>query len=421
MKYFNDYYPCKNGTSDISKLLNKAILDSIGDTLVIDDGDYISSTIYLQSNVSIYLSKGANIKLINDISLLYDINDNRDSKINKPTWENCEYNGMPSKYFIYGKNIENFKLYGYGSIDGNEDIFVGVSSENHIEGSFYPRVPLIFIENGKNLSFEGITLKRSAFWTLHLVGCDGVKIEEINIENNPIFTNCDGIDPDHSKNIEINNCNISCADDCIVVKNTEAYKKYGDSYNINVKNCRLRSTSAAIKFGTESFNDFHDMTFRNININNTNRGIAFMLRDGGSAYNIYFEGIKINNHQVSPLHWWGRGEPIHISSIKRNDKSNLGMIDNIIFKDIDADSENGIVIYGDNINKIGLYNVNLNRHLKTDWPHKDIDLRPSIYNVIDGEFYDLHKIGSAKIEIIDSSFREVMINGQAKDIYKRNI
>ena len=51
MKYFNDYYPCKNGTSDISKLLNKAILDSVGDTLVIDSGEYIASTIYLKSNV----------------------------------------------------------------------------------------------------------------------------------------------------------------------------------------------------------------------------------------------------------------------------------------------------------------------------------------------------------------------------------
>lgn len=417
VKYFNDYYPCKNGTSDISKLLNKAILDSVGDTLVIDSGEYIASTIYLKSNVSIFLAKGANIKMIDDISLLYDINDKRDSSINKPTWENCEYNGMPSKYYIYGKDIKNFKIYGFGSIDGNEDIFKGVSSEYHIEGSFYPRVPLIFIENGKNISFEGITLKRSAFWTLHLVGCDGVKIESINIDNNPIFTNCDGIDPDHSKNIKISNCNISCADDCIVIKNTEAYKKYGDSYNIDVLNCRLKSTSAAIKFGTESFNDFHDITFKNINIYDTNRGIAFMLRDGGSAYNIYFEGININNHQVSPLHWWGRGEPIHISNIKRQEKSIEGRIDNIIFKDIDADSENGIVVYGEKINLIGLYNVKLKRHLKTNWPHKDIDLRPSIYNVIEGDFYDLNKIGSAKIEVIDSNFREVMVNGQAKNIH----
>lgn len=417
MKYFNDYYPCKNGTSDIAGLLNKAIKDSIGDTLVIDAGDYISSTIFLQSNVSIYLAKGANIKLVDDISLLYDINDNRDSSINRPTWENCEYNGMPSKYFIYGKNIENLKIYGLGSIDGNEDIFAGITSEYHIEGAFYPRVPLIFIENGKNITIEGITLKRSAFWTIHLVGCDGVKIDSLIIDNNPIFTNCDGIDPDHSKNIDISNCNISCADDCIVIKNTEAFQKYGDSYNIHVKNCRLKSTSAAIKLGTESFGSFHDMTFQCIDIYDSNRGIAFMLRDGGSAYDIYFKEISIKNHQVSPLHWWGRGEPIYISNIKRNENSVLGIIDNIMFRDIDADSENGILIYGEGIKRIGLYNVNLYRHIKTKWPHKDIDLRPSIYNVIEGDFYDLHKVGSAKIEVIDSVFKEVMVNGQAKNIH----
>ena len=409
MRYLNDYNPIKDGSRDTADIINKAIIESIGDTLVIDDGLYLCSTIFLKSNVSIYLSRGARIKLIDDIDKLYDIKLNRKTDILVPTWEDCEYDGRPSKYFIYGKDINNFKIYGNGIIDGNEEIFYGKVTPFHIEGSFYPRVPLIYIENGKNLSFEGITLTKSGFWTLHLVGCDGVKIDSLNILNNPIFTNCDGIDPDHSKNIIIKNTNISCADDCIVIKNTEAFKKYGDSYNIDVSNCTLKSTSAAIKIGTESVSDFKNIRFKNIRIHDTNRGISLMLRDGGSIEDAIFENISIDNHLVSPINWWGRGEPISITNVKRNENTILGHINRVGFKNIDAISENGITIYGDNIKDIGLYNINLSIVKKTEWPREGLDLRPSIHNVIEQRFYDLYSKGAKNIDIMDSNFKDVLM------------
>ena len=409
MRYLNDYNPIKDGSRDTADIINKAIIESIGDTLVIDDGLYLCSTIFLKSNVSIYLSRGARIKLIDDIDKLYDIKLNRKTDILVPTWEDCEYDGRPSKYFIYGKDINNFKIYGNGIIDGNEEIFYGKVTPFHIEGSFYPRVPLIYIENGKNLSFEGITLTKSGFWTLHLVGCDGVRIDSLNILNNPIFTNCDGIDPDHSKNIIIKNTNISCADDCIVIKNTEAFKKYGDSYNIDVSNCTLKSTSAAIKIGTESVSDFKNIRFKNIRIHDTNRGISLMLRDGGSIEDAIFENISIDNHLVSPINWWGRGEPISITNVKRNENTILGHINRVGFKNIDAISENGITIYGDNIKDIGLYNINLSIVKKTEWPREGLDLRPSIHNVIEQRFYDLYSKGAKNIDIMDSNFKDVLM------------
>ena len=43
-----------------------------------------------------------------------------------------------------------------------------------------------------------------------------------------------------------------------------------------------------------------------------------MLRDGGNVFDVRFENITIDNHLVSPLNWWGRGEPISITNIKRD-------------------------------------------------------------------------------------------------------
>ena len=88
----------------------------------------------------------------------------------------------------------------------------------------------MFIENCKNLSISGVTLTNSAFWTVHLVGCDGVNIDSVKILNNRRMLNADGIDPDHSKNIVINNCYIESADDCIAIKNTLKFVKKDPSF-----------------------------------------------------------------------------------------------------------------------------------------------------------------------------------------------
>lgn len=81
--------------------------------------------------------------------------------------------------------------------------------------------------------------RKSAFWTTHLVGCEDVLISGIRILNNLRMANCDGIDPDHCKNVRITNCHIECADDCIVFKNTAAAMQYGACENIIVDNCTL--------------------------------------------------------------------------------------------------------------------------------------------------------------------------------------
>ncbi len=408
-KYFSEYKPYKDGINNDGVLLSKAIKECSlnNDRLIIESGIYKCGTIYLCDNASIYLNKGAKIKLSDDDKDFYSF-DSGNKVITRNTWADCTYNGKPSKYFIYGKDLKNITIDGEGTIDGSEELFVGKSNPYHIEGKYYPRTPLIYMENCKDIKLEHVLLERSAFWTVHLVGCDGVLIDGISIRNNPIFTNSDGIDPDHSKNMIIRNCDISCADDCIVLKSTSYAKHYGPTENVEVYNCKLKSTCAAIKLGTESYSDFKNIYFHDIDIVDTNRGISLMIRDGGSVYNTKFENIKINSHQVSPLHWWGRGEPISITNIKRDETSILGTIYDVSFKNISCDSENGITIVGDNINDIEFNNVSLNIHDKTAWEKKDLDLRPSIYNVLEGEFHELYIKGNPNIKLENTIFKDVV-------------
>ncbi|MBQ9520112.1 MAG: hypothetical protein IJR67_01400 [Acholeplasmatales bacterium] len=363
-----------------TKAINMAICDlKIDDTLVFSKNKvYESGTIFLKSNIKLKFEHNAVLKASSDINL-FNISNNNINNLEVNTFINCDYDGNPKLYFIYGKNIENVEIIGKGIIDGNEEIFYGEIEESYIEGKFYPRMPLIYLENSKNLEFNNITLRNSAFWTLHLVGCEYVIVDGVKILNNRRMLNADGIDPDHSKNIVIKNCYIESADDCIVLKGTGANTKYGDVYNIHVSNCTLKSSSAAIKIGTETFAKFYDIHFDNIKIKDSNRGISFQLRDDGEIKDITFNNIDIESHMFDPKPFWGKGEAISISAVRRTRESKIGTISNISFNNINAKSEKGIFLYSnsDNIFDLSFNNININLVDVTKYDKRIYDLRPN--------------------------------------------
>ncbi len=370
-----------NDTSAIQAAVDKCSSNGGGQVLLAGNRTYRSGTVILRSNVEFYIEKGTVLKASDSISD-FDMTGNADTEhdqVNIPTYENCEYDGRPGLFFLFAINADDITITGEGSIDGNEEIFYGKVTPYHIDGSFYPRVPLIFLENVINLTVTNITLKRSAFWTLHMVGCRFVTIQNITILNNRLLANCDGIDPDHCKNVHIRGCHIESADDCIVFKNTSYGGSYGTCENITVDDCDLSSTSAAIKFGTESEDTFRNISIKNCRIKDSNRGISLQLRDKGSIEDVHFENISIETRLVSKEHWWGDGEPIALTAVERRPGSGIGHIRNITFRDIRCNSENGILIYGDsseNIRDISFTDVNLHIIEGCGEVRTDKDLRP---------------------------------------------
>jgi len=344
---------------------------------------YRSGTIYLKSNIELHFESNSKLKALDDINRFNVNNQIIKEGLETNTFNNCDYNGKPYLYFIYGFGINNIKFSGNGIIDGNEEIFYGEINEDYIEGKFYPRMPLIFIENSKNLEFKDVTLTHSAFWTLHLVGSSNILIDSINIINNRRMLNADGIDPDHSNNIIIRNSNIESADDCIVFKGTKENIKYGDCYDITIENCNLKSSSAAIKIGTETYCNFYNINVNNVNISDSNRGISFQLRDKGNIYDIKFDNLNIETHMFNPKPFWGKAECISITNVKRNIDSENGIINNIEFNNIKAKSEHGIFIYGnDNINDIRFNDTVINLVDNTKYNKRVYDLRPNIGNIV---------------------------------------
>jgi hypothetical protein len=253
---------------------------------------------------------------------------------------------------------------------------------------FRPRLLCFYDCLGVRL--EGVTFHDSPFWTVHLVGCDRVDIAGITIDNNLAIPNCDGIDPDHCRNVRIRDCRITCADDAIVLKNSEGFADRGACENVHVSDCVLQCTASAIKFGSGSVSDFRNCFFSDCTIRSSCRGLCIQLRDQGSIENVHFTGFQIET-RLFEGHYWGHAEPIHVSAISRtaaqkdgrrmpsNPEGRVGALQHVRFSEIQARSEGGIVLYGcpdSPLREVSLSSIDLRLEKWSKWPGGYIDLRP---------------------------------------------
>ena len=371
---------------------------------------YRTGMLRLGSHLDFHLEAGAVLKgsdRLEDYRLLRS-DPASPKKRDVPSYVNSEYAGAPTHFFLYAKDCEDLSITGRGIIDGNEEIFYGEVTKWHIEGIFYPRAPMLFIENADQLTIENVTFRRSAFWTVHLVGCRDVLISGIRILNNLRMANCDGIDPDHCQNVRIQGCHVECADDCIVFKNTAAAMQYGPCENITVTGCTLISTSAAIKFGTESEALFRNIIVQNCVISRSNRGISLQLRDKGSIENVIFDNIIIGTRLFHKDMFWGTAEPIAITVLQRKPDTQVGTIRGIRFRNILCQSENGILIYGERpglIEDVRFEGVSVHLHRETNYAVGSHDLRPT-YGPLSTEagLAHIHATNADRISFRDCSF-----------------
>lgn len=394
-----DYGAVADGSADDTRAVRAAFEACAlngGGRVVFEGGHiYRSGYVRIYSDTEVYLEAGAVWKASDSFDAFMPEGGHFEyTPLNVPSFAKCDYAGGPGLKFIHALDAENITFSGPGRIDGNESIFYGMKTDDHIDGLFYPRVPMLFLENVRHLTLRQLTLQNSAFWTVHMVGCKDVLVDGIRILNNPCMANCDGIDPDHCENVRIANCHIECADDCVVLKNTAVNAKYGPCRNVLVNNCTFRSTSAAFKIGSESEDLFENIVVSNCVIYDTNRALALQLRDKGSIRNVIFSNINIETHLYSPEGWWGKAEPVYITALPRRDGVKVGGISNVLFENINADCEGDIVIRGtknengeDNIRDIRFCNFKLTVREKTKYEKGLVDLRPCEGNIVEkGEF-----------------------------------
>lgn len=322
-----------------------------GGIVVVDGGAFTSGTIYIKSNVVLYIAKDSSIVATH----------NTDDYI-----ENA---------LIYADNCENVGIVGPGKICGEGNFFslapylppktepftktldvwdLRQEYRKRIRFSHKSKYGyLLYFKNCNKVKLYNLILENSAMWTVNVNSSNNVSVSNVVINNNRHIANTDGIDICGSSNVVIKNCFISTADDGIVLKNNMSIATSGDDglkiknnldvsckkgmSNIYVHDCEIVSCTNAFKIGTETSLDISDVTVEDC---------KFYLTDiypaGVSGISIEScDGAKVNNVNISNIEMESVACPLFIRLCNRNgdnkpDLDGRGEITNISIKNIIA-------------------------------------------------------------------------------------
>jgi polygalacturonase len=273
-----------NGTTLNTRSIQKAIdyiSEQGGGTLHFYVGRYLTGTVILKSNVTIYLHEGA---ILLGSTNPYDY----DEVAHSPT-------------FVGAYRAENIAIIGQGVIDGQgRELaynFLDQQQRGIIPGDTkYDRAGYrtkgVYLRECRNVIVRGVTIKNGADWTFMPDQCEDMLIDSVTVIG-LAFWNNDGIDIVDCKNLKLLNSFIDAADDAICFKSHDA-NAVGE--NIEVRNCVARSSASAIKFGTVSAGGYKNIRLINNKVYNTHRSaVTIAIPDGGYADNILIDSLYAYN------------------------------------------------------------------------------------------------------------------------------
>ncbi len=318
---------------------------------------YLLSALELKGSIDFHLADDAELRL-------------------STNWR--DYHGV--KIFLRAEGADGLRLSGTGRINGRAKEFMrrfDKKDEWWRPKHWRPRLFEFAVCRG--LEICDITFGSAPAWGLHLLGCDHVLVDNVKIRNDLDVPNCDGIGPDHSRDVEIRNCDIVCGDDGVVVKTTRQPVDLGPSARIVVKDCVFETQDSALKIGTETTQDIHDIRFERIKVRSSCRAFNIQLRDEGSVSNVLVRDVEFSTRFHSPP-WWGRGEPFSLTAIPRFPESKIGRIHHVTLKNFRGRAENSGRVQGSKWSRpsdITLENIALTLDRWTRYPGGMFDNRPT--------------------------------------------
>jgi len=301
---------------DGKTLDTKAINDAIeatakqgGGTVYFPAGTFLSFSIHLKSNISLYLDQGC-------VLMAADTTANGKYDAGEPNAFD-QYQDYGHSHWhnslIWGENLENISILGPGIINGN-----GLrrnTSERRPWGN-----KSIALKLCRNVTFKDFTVLNGGHFAILATGVDNLTIDNLKMD-----TNRDGMDIDCCDHVHISNCSINSPwDDAICLKSSFALGYTKPTQNVTITNCSVsgydlgtfyngtygrkewnrvpdkEGPTGRIKFGTESNGGFKNITISNC-VFDYCRGLALETVDGALLENISISNITMRDIVNSPF------------------------------------------------------------------------------------------------------------------------
>ncbi|TAL06834.1 MAG: glycoside hydrolase family 28 protein [Verrucomicrobia bacterium] len=321
-----DFGAVEGGRTNIAESIRKAIgacHDAGGGSVVIPRGKWLTGKIHLQSNVNLHLAEGA--------VLSFSPNPEDYLPAVQSSWEGTEcFNYSP---LIYAFGCTNVALTGSGTLEAKLDVWkqwftrppahlaalkqlyhmaftnVPVAQRQMAVGENHLRPQFIQFNRCRNVLIEDVKIRNSPFWTIHLLLCDNAVVRRVDISARN--RNNDGIDPEMTRNLLVEDCRFDQGDDAIAIKagmDFDGRRLATPTENVVIRNCTMVRGHQLVAIGSELSGGIrnvyvHDCKFINADADKP-QNILFIktnVRRGGFVENIFVENITAKSTKFGVL------------------------------------------------------------------------------------------------------------------------
>lgn len=277
-----------------------------GGTVYIPKGVYHVLPLFLKSNMTLWLEKGAVLQSIQDRTRFPILPGVTLSADEQEEYYLAAWEGNPLSSFaslITCINLENVNIIGQGTLDCNAQNGDWWIEPKKKKIAWRPRT--IFLNHCKNVNLQGITLQNSFSWTLHSFFCKDLRYLDLRICNPSNSPNTDGIDPEACQNLEMIGIHISVGDDCIALKSGKLYlgeKCRTPCQNVQIRNCFMERGHGGVVIGSEVAGGVFNVNVSQCLMMHTDRGLRIKTRRGRGKTSILneisFENIQMDHVKI---------------------------------------------------------------------------------------------------------------------------
>ena len=292
-----------------------------GGRVIIPEGEWLTKKIHLKSNVNLHLEKGA--------VLLFSDNPEDYLPAVHTSWEGMEcYNYSP---LIYAWKCKNVAITGEGELKAQMNTWrrwfprprphmeslkrlyylaayeSPVAMRNMVNDSANLRPHFIQFNRCENVLIEGVKITNSPFWVIHPYLSKHVVIRGVQVFAHG--HNNDGVDPEMTQNMLIEDCIFDQGDDAIAIKsgrNRDAWNLNTPSKNIVIRNCTVKNGHQLLALGSELSGGIENVLMENCHVVEGAK-LSHLLfiktneRRGGYVHNIHFRNITSGRIELGVL------------------------------------------------------------------------------------------------------------------------
>jgi len=316
-----DYGAVGDGVSLCTEAFHKAfkaVRDAGGGIVRVPKGVFLTEPLNLVSHLVLWLAKGATIlaernrdrhPLLPPIPSYGPVDPTRDIR-----WIGADLRDAIKRYqsLLHGRDVENVTITGEnGTLDGNGEYWWKAWNAVLLWG----RPHVIQFEQSKHITMHNVTVRNAGNWAVHFWRCEYVTVTHSAVIVQPWMpvvrpTNTDGINPDSTSHVLIQDTYLQTGDDAIAIKSGWDClgRRMGvPTRNVTIRRVTIRMTygcgAAAIAVGSEMSGGVEDVLIEDSVLLHAGAGVEIKTGKtrGGFIRNIVVRRLKVHATTRGPL------------------------------------------------------------------------------------------------------------------------